>query len=439
MVSINFKDRYNGTIAESLTPTYENITREFITRIMPEILLNKEKTNFNFAFNESEAIKFIKEVIARYTEERYSGFKKTGNKILKALTEKRSRDNNLPSLVINDYKSFFESLRQYYEKDIELFFERTKASGFMVYEMKNCFEQIWLRATPEDFNNPEKFLERQVQYINDDTFSKFDKEKEFGPAVNFNEHIVCASIGISRTWDETPWQFNIKVYDKEHYANTNLYNRPHYNLPVIRYGIYEKDGKKVCNIGAIQSGKDEKSYEVKSVSRRACYAANQEVKADDQTSVEPSQLIALSIFINFLHKEGITEIEVPGLYTLDYQFHQKRNITMQKEFENDWTGYKQKEQPDRYKEEKKRLESMVNKEDIISKNKTERLIQTFIKLTDHYPNSKIQSYAGDVDNYLHLSIPQVKEKKEIKGGLLQEMYGLVEGIYERQKEDEYII
>lgn len=44
----------------------------------------------------------------------------------------------------------------------------------------------------------------------------------------------------------------ITIYDKQYYDNKELWNRPHYTLPVIRYGIYEKENRKICSIGSIQ-------------------------------------------------------------------------------------------------------------------------------------------------------------------------------------------
>ena len=73
-----------------------------------------------------------------------------------------------------------EKLILIYDKDIELYFLRTKMSGFPVFEKENCFEQIWLRATPDDFNNPEAFLKKQVVMINDTTFAKYDNETSLG-------------------------------------------------------------------------------------------------------------------------------------------------------------------------------------------------------------------------------------------------------------------
>lgn len=431
-----YSERYNGTIADSLMPTFENVALEFCVSTMRDILFNDKKTNFNFVFRQPEALRFIEEIFEKYIANYGSSFKEVASKIIQALKQGNDRENDFPSLVINDYQSFFELLRQYYEKHIELFFQRTKRSGFPVYEMKNCFQDVWLRATPEDFNNPEQFLQKQVQFINDTTFAKYDNEAVVGSSSYFNDHIICVSNGIARTWDEMPREFKIIIYDKQYQNITELFYKPHYTLPVVRYGMYEKEGKKICVIGSIQNEKDESSKEVSSIFNRARYKVNKDVPDEENIyGIEPSNVIALSMFINFLHNEGITEIEVPSMYVLDYQYHQKRNIEVVDEFNSKWTEYSQQEDPEEYQKEKKRLENILNKEDIISQNKTERFMKTFMRLAYHYPKSEIRSYAGELDNCLHINIPVVQSENDINGDLLKEMYTLVNGIYTEKEND----
>lgn len=245
----------NITIAESLKPTLENVTREFIVYSMYELLFSNEIPNIGFEFKENEAIEFIEKVLNNFVSE-YDCFYKETKKIIDNIKQKEYK-NNIPVMIIKNYKEFFELLRQIYEKDIELFFRRINRSGFPVYEKDNLFKQIWLRMTPEDFNNPENFLRKQALMIKDETFYKFDNETYLGKLSFLDNNIICAKNGMARTWDENFREFQFIIYDKKYYHNYELYNRPHYVLPVIRYGIYERDGKKICSIGSIQN----KNYE----------------------------------------------------------------------------------------------------------------------------------------------------------------------------------
>lgn len=435
----------NRTIADSWLPTFENVTREFIIENLKNLLSSDELPNFKFDFREKEAIEFIENVIKKYVD----GFKDCDfkeeiqvkyEKLLEKIKQKTKENDETSVMVINDYKKFFEYLRQAYERHIELYFQRRKDStGFNRWEKNNFFEQIWLRATPQDFNNPEEFLKKQAEMIKDTTFEKYDEETYLGKLECLNNHIITIKNGIARTWDENFRQMEITIYDKEHYTNKQLWNRPHYTLPVIRYGIYEKDGKKICSIGSIQNKRDSSDEEsLKKKIDREKYKVNKDIAEEDTYKIEPKNIIALSIFINLLHKEGINNIEIPSMYVLDYEYHRKRNKYLLKEFKQEWTqeGYfydrermqKREKYSEKYKEAFKEFLKTFRKQDLISEIKTERQLLTARRLLKHYPKAHITAYPEEIDNYMHIQIPVVKDANEINGDLLKEFYNLVQAL-----------
>lgn len=419
----------NRTIAQSLKPTFENVTREFITETLYKILFSEEIPNFRFDFKENEAIEFIEKILKEYTE-KYDYYKEESLKIIETIKKKTTDNDVKPVMTVNNYKEFFELLRQFYEKTIELFFLRTQMSGFQVREKDNCFEQIWLRATPEDFNNPENFLRKQVKMINDKTFKKYDEETYIGKIPFFDDNILCVKNGIARTWDENSRQFEIRIYDKKYFSNTELFVRPHYILPVVRYGIYEKNGKKVCYIGSIQNKDDDyEENKLREQINKRRTKVNKGVKEEDTILVEPKNLLSLSIFINFLNKERITEIEVPEMYVLDYEFHQKENEQLLNNFNKDWTEKEKNEWPKIYEKSLHRFKKMYKKEDLISEIKTERLMLTLRRLLCHYNKAKITSYPEEGDCLLHMNIPTIRSEDEINGEVLKELYKIVDNKY----------
>ena len=412
---------YKGIVEEGLKPTFENVTREFITETLYKILFDKYIPNFKFEFREDEAIDYIEKVLKDY----YGSYKEKMQKILQTMKQKSDKETTTPVMVVNNYKKFFELLRQFYEKDIELYFSRTGMLHFPRFEKNNCFEQIWLRATPDDFNNPEEFLKKQVDMINDSTFEKYDEETCFGKIKFLDNHILCVRNCIARTWDENSKEIEMTIYDKDDYYNKDEFNRQYYKLPVIRYGIYKKNGKKVCSIGSIQDKSD--SYEQTSLSKqinRKRYKANEGISEEYTYHIEPKNVLALSIFLNLLSKEGITEIEVPSLYVLDYEYHEKRNETILEDFKTEWTEEGIKKDPDLYKKACYYFERCYKKEDLISEIKTERLLLTFRRVLQHYHNGSITSYPGDVDSFMHLHIPIVKSENDINGVVFKELYKL---------------
>lgn len=249
------------TIAKCYEPTFENVTREFLTDILYDMLFNEKNPNFKFNFIQKEARDFIEKILEDYTN-KYDFFEFRKNKILESI--KQGTDNNevTPVIVVSDYIEFFNQLTKYYEKDIELYFKRTNFSGFQRYEIKNCFTEIWLRMTPEDFNDPENFLRRNVKIIQDNTFEKYSEETYIGELKRFKNYIVCVKNEIARTWDETPFEFKIMIYEKKDYYS-DFFFKPHLELPVVRYGICEISGKKVCYIGSIQDKSSIKNIENK--------------------------------------------------------------------------------------------------------------------------------------------------------------------------------
>ena len=404
----------------------ENVIREFITETLYKILFSEELPNFKFDFREDKAIDLIEDVLKNYSTQ-HDFYKENAEIIMEAIKGKNDRNELTPVIVVKDYKEFFELLRQFYERDIELYFLRTGMSSFTRYEKDNCFEQIWLRATPDDFNNPEEFLKKQVEMINDETFFKYDKETYLGKLSFLEDNVLCVKNAIARTWDENSRQFEIMIYDKNYYNNKELFYRPHYTLPVIRYGIYKRNGKKVCSIGSIQNKSN--SYEPDKLGKkidRAKYKVNSGVLEEDTYQVEPKNLIALSIFVDLLNREGVTEIEIPSLYVLDYEYHEKRNKLIQRDFENEWPEERIKREPERYERSLHYFNRSYKKEDLISEIKTERLLLTFRRLLSHYTNGKIDSYPGDSDSFMHLTIPSIKTEKDIDGDVFKEIYKTIE-------------
>lgn len=420
-------------IAPDLKPTFENVSLEFIAGTIEDFLFSKHEVNFKFDFREKEALDFIQKQLNKYASKN-DFFKENSKKVMKALQEKTQNNDTTPVLVVKDYKKFFEFLRQIYEKNIELYFKRTEDMDFPKYEMRNCFLDIWLRATPVDFNNPEAFLEKQAKMLKDTTFNKFDKETVLGEPPFLKNMIVTVKNNIARTWDEAFKQMEIVIYDKQKMKYSNSSYVPQYMLPVIRYGIYEKDGKKICHIGSIQNlnVRTEKNDLYKKINRKK-YTVNDEVPEEYKDRIEPKNIVALSVFISMLNKEGITNIEIPSMYVLDYEYHEKRNKFLIDRFNNKWNPKMQEDESKWYEIEKDILKTSCASPDLVSEIKTERLLKNFERALYHFPKGKVTSFPDDADNYLHINIPVVKNKEDINGKAVREMYDLVGELYKEKE------
>ena len=101
----------NGkTIADSLTPTFENVTREFITGTLYKILFSQELPNFKFEFREVEAINFIEKILKDYSD-KYDFYREESKKILREIKGKSNINALQPVMIVNDYKEFLEYKR----------------------------------------------------------------------------------------------------------------------------------------------------------------------------------------------------------------------------------------------------------------------------------------------------------------------------------------
>ena len=117
-------EAYKGTVAESWMPTFENVTREFTTDTLYKLLFSEDLPNFKFEFREDEAIDFIENILKSYSD-KYEFYKEKSKKILQTIKQKSEGNLETPVMIVNDYRQFFELLRQLYEKQIELYFSRT--------------------------------------------------------------------------------------------------------------------------------------------------------------------------------------------------------------------------------------------------------------------------------------------------------------------------
>ena len=272
---------YAGNISETLKPTYENVTKEFIESTLYILLCNSTKTNFRMRFEEPEAMQFITQIL----QESAKGgiyWERKAQEILKGLSKSEDLDNDTPVMVIRDYKAFFEGLTNVCEQNVHQHFKRTKNSSFPWYERTNCMEEVWLRMAPEDFNDPEIFLRLQVQMVKDTTFNKYDNETCLGQSKMLGDNYICIQNKVARTWDEASQEMEITIYDKEHYHRENKRYIPKYKLPVVRYGIYEKDGEKICRIFSIQTKDTEDRNDVRKKVDRARYKVNDGVSDESR-------------------------------------------------------------------------------------------------------------------------------------------------------------
>lgn len=348
-------------IYENLNPTVEIISKMFINKTLSDLL---SLNYFNIIFN-NDGLNHIKE---------------TNIEVYNELTNKKI-DSKKPSLIIKNHELFFKLLTIYYANIMNKSTRHNLSKDPFIFDIYSIMENIWFRMKPEDFNNVEEFLLNNISMIEDKTFSKYSDETIIGETHSIVEGILTVEDSISRIWDETPKEFVIKLYDKKYYSKYDI--KPCYQFPIIRYGIYERNNKKVCYIASIQNPENDPCSIINIRNIKKCEIINEFNtkkniinKGSQIRKVSPSHLLSLNIFINFLKNEDIKHIEAAGLYPLDYDFHD---------------GYF--------------LDKEKYKTDLVSKNKSEIFLYNFLRLKEHYKDIEITSYPGDNTNTMHLVLP----------------------------------
>ncbi len=294
-----------------------------------------------------------------------------------------NEDLLVPTLYIND-KEKFDSLLVEYVEIAKSFYK--DSSHFEGTDEKNIVKTImallFSNATIEDFNNPCAFLQKRIDFINN--------TEEFSSNLGYSDILSAnlkAKIEKDKVYNETPYQFTLEAEDE---SNNKFY------FPHIKFGISEG----TLYIYAIQNGKEKSNS--KKVSR-ALYKIGEgfDSKEDNFEKYEEgnlmditsSFLVAINILISYYYNKGINKIEVPSILIERWNAkeiaNQRRldlNIINSETYDNNKDSHIE-----------------------IQRNLTEKLIRTFLRLKQHYPNIEINSLPMENDSTLKISINNLEE------------------------------
>ena len=217
--------------------------------------------------------------------------------------------NNIATLVIKEEEEFLKLLNIYIKKEIDLnrksirFINDTKEN-----RIKFLISYLFANASIMDFENPNSYIERRIDFLNNKLFNekiKIPLGKIFLPKIESD--IILEAENITQDVRmETPYCVKLKLTDK-----SNSYT---FKLPTISYGINEENGIRKCYIYSIQNKeeppKDEKEELYRKKVSRMLYQLNKFVTDDDIKDVSVSFVLSLSIFINLLKKQNIEKINI---------------------------------------------------------------------------------------------------------------------------------
>ncbi len=374
----------------------ERIKKIFLTKTIPDFLDKEfDMPYIKFVFNE-ETLKELSDSLIVEMQNNYNNYDKVDNKIyikgLKSILylwkNRLEYQNGSDDIFIhvNDSSSFFSYLQ-------ELIALYSKRSNSALMNPDNFIRSIWLRMGTTDIENVEIFLRRQIAFIKNESI--IDEYKEFA-SLN-DEDVLAYRINENKDWSET--NKNIVFSIRRSRLNSSpgnffdfdfLLTQKDYDFPAIYFGLVRENERNTCYLYGIHEVNHSIKYEeikqfIQPVRKKL---RNKYVSADF--------LIALSLFFDFLYKNGVTNVIVPTLQVFNYQFHENLSKFLKEQL-NSFSD-----------EEKNKMKNVyakyIDRQDDISYSKTERLIYTIMELVDRYPTLSFSSYPFMESKNIHITI-----------------------------------
>ena len=321
----------------------------------------------------------------------FSTYLKEENKTIEAKKDDNGR-YLIPTLVIKNKERFNKLLTDYLnlaksKYDLTKYYEALDFSDIKNHEQvinKIVLTTLWANATYDDFSESEEFIKRQIAFLKDDTFSKYNEPTIIGYSEMLGGYVEIENIS-EPILNETPTSLKISLIEPE----TN----ERYTFPLVRYGI--EDGK--CYIYAVQKNKkfDEENSFKKKVNRRLFkIGENFDTKNDTYENykegnlkdVSASFVVASNIALGLLSSEGINDIVIPSIL-IERWNAKETNILVRSEREKNSEEY---------------IDTNKDEHDQIQSNLTEKLLRTFLRIVSHNKTFEVASYPFDIDSSLHI-------------------------------------
>ena len=374
----------------------ENIRELFLTKTIPDLLSSEfDMPYIKFVFDKETLIGLKDYLDKKDANTYYKGLKSIEYLFDIYNDQEEGRIDEL-SIQVHDSNKFFNLLE-------EIIKAYSKGEYYALVKPYNFIRSIWLRMGIKDINNVEEFLERQLKFIENDklltgfnTICELSENESLGYSIRNNED-----------WFETNKSISFGIYKD----GEDIFDTKRYYFPAIHYGLSKENNVPTCFIYGIQTlntyfSKDKTIKEKLQPIRKKL--RNKNVSSDF--------IIGLSSFLDFLYDNGIKDIEIPTLQVFNYMYHEHLSDNIK----NNYNSYSDEEKQELEKsfEEGKRddkeldyihtkgmVSRFVDKQDIISHNKTERLIETVYELINLNPSIELVSepFINGENMVLHLN------------------------------------
>ena len=285
----------------------------FINRTVNDLNSNEEVPRLKFVFNEKDREIFETVMKYPYKEDGWTTPSIKQKDIDKVMAP---ADYTCDFINVPDALIFFKYLTDITNSQLRLYEEFNEPR--IAREHCMCImKRLWLRMGPNDFNNIEGFLDRELKFVRDEILNEYRFETSI---TDYYGYPVKAEIKANRSWDESTRRMTFKIeQDSKNY----------YTLPSVLYDIYDN----TCYIYAIQNERSIKSNRITKI-ERLLYRLNKDV---ENPTVHPSKVLSLILFINVLKEKDIKTIKVPTLQVLSYSYHEILSNNLKESFPKKWT------------------------------------------------------------------------------------------------------
>ena len=376
---------------------FKEVVELFVNRTIYDLKSESEVPKINIIFKD-EAFKLFYDVMNNPYQAENAWTPDISEDDIEILKKQNYQDT--PTIYVRDHIYFFKYLTDiinHYVKLYEKYNDHRSARAFAIKFLK----RIWLRLGSTDFNNIEDFLKTQLNFLTNDIFENLKNETIIDNYYGLN---VTAKNTIGYSWDEAPLKMKFKIYDEN--------NKEYHSLPHIFYGI-END---TCYIYAVQNDRDK--HTIPRINR-LLYKLNKDI---ENPNVHPSMVYSITLFINLLKEYGINKIKIPTLQVLSYDYHKilsdETKISFAKKYNKNFfndlkyfSEHTQQYKLDEYEKAKEWYNHTVDKQDIISKLKTENLINLVYRILETDEDLKLISDI-DIDDSLIININNKCLKKQ---------------------------
>lgn len=338
-----------------------------------------------------------------------------------------NKNNNI-TLVIKNLDEFIEKIKEYLNLEKDCKRKTMRIYNGVVSDKIKCYiVNLFANMTTEDFLNPIAYIDKYMAFLRDKTFDYLDD----GITVKLPK-VKESELEIKReqnsTSMETPYKITLTLKKNGDEFTT-------FKLPSIYYAVREENNKKVCYIYSVMN-KDNKKLNESELKfqkqiNRLLYKLNDGVVDTDEyyeykealkrkeekesqgeaiteeiyypegniSDITNSFLFSLNIFMSLLQKEGIEQVKVVSYLPVRYN---SRVLAA---------------------EESEKKEELLERNNMIQTNATNKLIRTFRRLAHQNDALEITMYPYEYDEFLTINL--ASREKELENMLLEESNDII--------------